>query len=65
MVLLKNILKTNNHKVKILIIGDSGVGKTCMLMRFCENTFTINHLTTIGINKIKLKFIANKELILN
>ena len=50
MVLLKNILKTNNHKVKILIIGDSGVGKTCMLMRFCENTFTINHLTTIGIN---------------
>lgn len=35
--------------VKLLIIGDSGVGKTCLLMRYCENLFTNNHLTTIGI----------------
>lgn len=33
---------------KLLIIGDSGVGKTCLLLRFCENSFTTSHLATIG-----------------
>ena len=33
---------------KVLIIGDSGVGKTCLLLRFCENNFTTSHLATIG-----------------
>ncbi len=33
---------------KILIIGDSGVGKTCLLLRFSENSFTSSHLPTIG-----------------
>lgn len=37
-----------DYMVKLLIIGDSGVGKTCLLMRFCDNLFTNNHLTTIG-----------------
>lgn len=34
---------------KLLIIGDSGVGKTNILVRFCENNFLTSHLTTIGI----------------
>lgn len=33
---------------KMLIIGDSGVGKTNILLRFCENNFLTSHLTTIG-----------------
>jgi len=33
---------------KILIIGDSGVGKTCLLLRFSENSFASSHLPTIG-----------------
>ena len=33
---------------KLLIIGDSGVGKTNILLRFCEGNFTPSHLTTIG-----------------
>ena len=44
--------KSNNAYdfiAKLLIIGDSGVGKTCLLLRFCENNFTISHLATIGI----------------
>ncbi|EGR34493.1 Rab8-family small gtpase, putative [Ichthyophthirius multifiliis] len=36
--------------VKLLIIGDSGVGKTNVLLRFCEDKFTPTHLTTIGID---------------
>ena len=36
--------------IKILIMGDSGVGKTCILLRFSENVFPENHVPTIGID---------------
>lgn len=49
--------------VKLLIIGDSGVGKTNILLRFCENNFTPNHLTTIGIDfKIKTIEVDGKKI---
>jgi small GTP-binding protein len=35
---------------KILTIGESEVGKTCILRRFVENKFLKNHLSTIGID---------------
>ena len=35
---------------KILTIGESGVGKTCILRRFVENKFLKSHLATIGID---------------
>ncbi|KAH8421358.1 hypothetical protein KR009_002647 [Drosophila setifemur] len=35
---------------KILVLGDSGVGKSCLLMRFSEGRFTGQHLTTVGID---------------
>jgi len=40
--------------VKILIIGDSAVGKTCILLRFTKDKFTDSHLTTIGINILNI-----------
>lgn len=43
-----------DYLVKLLVIGDSGVGKTCMLLRFADDTFNPSHLATIGIDfKIK------------
>ena len=48
---------------KILTIGESGVGKTCVLRRFVENKFLKNHLATIGIDfKTKTLNINNKEI---
>jgi small GTP-binding protein len=47
---------SSNHPIpydfltKILLIGDSGVGKTSLLVRFNEQTFTTTHITTIGID---------------
>jgi Ras-related protein Rab-8A len=40
----------SNITLKILTIGESGVGKTCVLRRFVENKFMKNHLATIGID---------------
>ena len=40
---------------KLVLIGDSSVGKTCLLMRFSENRFSSDHMPTIGIDfKIKM-----------
>ena len=39
-----------DEKLKILIIGDSTVGKTSILTRFCKNEFSWNYLATIGID---------------
>ncbi|KNC71201.1 hypothetical protein SARC_16262, partial [Sphaeroforma arctica JP610] len=39
-----------DYLIKLLLIGDSGVGKSCLLMRFCEDSFTPSFITTIGID---------------
>jgi len=36
--------------VKVLILGDSAVGKSSILLRFVDETFTTSHLATIGID---------------
>ena len=39
-----------DHLLKLIIIGDSSVGKTCLLLRFAENSFPVSHMPTIGKN---------------
>ena len=52
-----------DHLFKLLIIGESGVGKTCLLLRFTDDSFTANHLTTIGIDfKIKIINLEDKQI---
>lgn len=49
--------------VKIIILGDSGVGKTNILQRFCENRFAATHNPTIGVDfKIKTLIIDGKKI---
>ena len=38
------------HMFKLLIIGDSGVGKSSLLVRFADNTFLPNYVATIGVD---------------
>ena len=38
-----------DHLLKLIIIGDSSVGKTCLLLRFSEDSFPVSHMPTIGI----------------
>ena len=44
---------------KLLLIGDSGVGKTCILFRFSDDAFNTTFISTIGID-FKLKTIELK-----
>lgn len=41
--------KTYDLLFKLLLIGDSGVGKTCILFRFSDDAFTSTFISTIGL----------------
>ena len=36
------------EKVKLLLIGESGVGKSCLLNRYAHNEFNHKFVATIG-----------------
>src|SRR5690349_21351029 len=47
---------------KILLVGDTGVGKTCLFTRFAEDKFNLGELSTIGVDfKIKNVEIDNQK----
>ncbi|EGR28701.1 Ras family protein, putative [Ichthyophthirius multifiliis] len=41
--------KDNQVKVKFLILGESGVGKSSLLLRFTDNKFNNNFVMTLGV----------------
>merc|ERR1719215_815985 len=44
----------NHHLIKLLLLGDSAVGKSSLLVRFSEDIFDENFVLTIGVD-FKLK----------
>jgi len=52
-----------DYLIKLLLIGDSGVGKSAILMRFADDTFTSSFITTIGIDfKIRTITLDGKRI---
>ena len=43
-------VKDFDYLFKLVIIGDTGVGKSCLLSRFSDNTYTEHYISTIGIS---------------
>ena len=41
---------TFDYLFKIVLIGDAGVGKTCVVQRFKSGTFVERHGNTIGVD---------------
>ena len=42
-------LTTQDHLLKLIIIGDTGVGKSCLMKRVMDNEFKTEHQVTIGV----------------
>ena len=45
---------------KIMFLGDSSVGKTAFILRFCDGKFDDDTITTIGLDT-KTKFVSHKD----
>eukprot|EP01054_Gregarina_sp_Poly1_P011427 Gregarina_sp_Poly_1__11426@NODE_976_length_5498_cov_252_990794_g689_i0_p4_GENE_NODE_976_length_5498_cov_252_990794_g689_i0NODE_976_length_5498_cov_252_990794_g689_i0_p4_ORF_typecomplete_len142_score9_96Ras/PF00071_22/2_4e54Roc/PF08477_13/6e28Arf/PF00025_21/6_9e21SRPRB/PF09439_10/1_4e09Gtr1_RagA/PF04670_12/5e09MMR_HSR1/PF01926_23/3_7e06GTP_EFTU/PF00009_27/4_3e05Septin/PF00735_18/0_00014AIG1/PF04548_16/0_00029RsgA_GTPase/PF03193_16/0_15RsgA_GTPase/PF03193_16/6_9e02RsgA_GTPase/PF03193_16/32AAA_22/P len=39
-----------DYLFKLLLIGDSGVGKSCLLLRFADDNYTESYISTIGVD---------------
>lgn len=46
----QNRSRDYDYLYKIILIGDSGVGKSCLLLRFSDDHFTESYITTIGVD---------------
>jgi GTPase SAR1 family protein len=59
---------SNKHKgfdytFKIVLIGDSGVGKSCILLRFADDQFNEQFYATIGVDfRFKNIDVENKNV---
>ena len=55
-------------QLKFLVIGESCIGKTCVIERYVNNTFKENYIATIGVD-VHLKKLeinnCNVELAIN
>ena len=49
---------------KVLLLGDSAVGKTCFLLRYSDDSFTENHISTIGLDyRLKMITMENDKIV--
>ena len=52
-----------DHLFKVLMVGDSGVGKSCMLLRFVDQQYNETYISTIGVDfRIKTVDVAGKKV---
>jgi small GTP-binding protein len=52
-----------DYKIKIIVVGDSGVGKTNLINRFASDKFDTNSKATIGVEFVYKTLKINKEVI--
>jgi Ras-related protein Rab-1A len=61
---MNNSTSYYDYIYKVLLLGDSSVGKTCFLLRYADDTFNDNHITTIGLDyRLKMINLENDKII--
>jgi small GTP-binding protein len=56
-------MEGQEFRLKFVLVGDSGVGKSCVLLRFVDDTFSPSFMTTIGIDfKVKTLTIGDEQV---
>ena len=51
--------------LKILVLGDTAVGKTCLLLKYVDGFFPDNYISTVGVEyKIKVVELNGTKIIL-
>ena len=58
---------TNNntkeeYKFKVVVVGDSGVGKTNLIRRFVHDTFSKDSKATVGVEFLSKTYLINNEV---
>jgi GTPase SAR1 family protein len=48
--MMSSVVKAIDAVFKAILIGDTGVGKTALLMRITENVFRESYVSTIGVD---------------
>jgi DnaJ homolog subfamily C member 27 len=51
-------------RIKLLAVGDVGVGKSCVIKRYCEGRFVVKYIPTIGIDFGVKRVDVNKVAVL-
>ena len=58
--------QTKLRSYKIIVLGESGVGKTCLSFRFCAGRFPLHSEATIGLDfREKVRRICTKIILIN
>lgn len=51
-----------DYKLKVVIVGDSGVGKTNLIKRFVTNSFSQNSKATVGVEFLSKSYRINEQV---
>ena len=54
---------TYDERIQLIMVGESGVGKTSLIRRYTNNIFNTNHLETIGIEFFNKEERINNQII--
>ena len=47
---IKTMVEDFDLMMKVIVVGNGQVGKTCLITRFAKNTFSMDYKKTLGVD---------------